>query len=205
MTIHRSEKAASCRLRQNMAYVHGDPDNPTKANWSSRKPRSSTCRRTKAATRPCRCSGSKPKSYQNFTEFKTRDIVLLASESTADRCQEAPHWSFVVDVTVENSKTAPPGTGCCRTLAGADGPSTMSVDPRAGEKYPRGNYCKRGARFGVHSSEENFRNPYYGKLTFPCLLHRGRARCGTSASRKRRLKSRSMCRNPMPTPTRTAT
>jgi hypothetical protein len=44
--------------------------------------------------------------------------------------------------------------------------STMSVDPRRGDKYPRGNYCTRGARFGVHSSEENFRNPYYGKLTF---------------------------------------
>jgi hypothetical protein len=43
--------------------------------------------------------------------------------------------------------------------------STMSVDPRAGEKYKRGNYCLRGARFGVHSSEENFRNPFYGKLT----------------------------------------
>jgi len=41
----------------------------------------------------------------------------------------------------------------------------MSVDPRAGEKYARGNYCGRGARFGVHSSEENFRNPLYGKLT----------------------------------------
>ena len=33
-----------------------------------------------------------------------------------------------------------------------------------GEKYPRGNYCTRGARFGVHSSEENFNNPLYGKL-----------------------------------------
>jgi hypothetical protein len=44
--------------------------------------------------------------------------------------------------------------------------STMHVDPRAGEKYPRGNYCTRGARFGVHSSEENFNNPYYGRLTF---------------------------------------
>jgi hypothetical protein len=44
--------------------------------------------------------------------------------------------------------------------------STMWVDPRDGGRYPRGNYCKRGARFGTHSSEENFRNPFYGKLTF---------------------------------------
>src|SRR5713101_3064452 len=111
--------------------------------------------------------GLTPPSYQKFTEFKTRDIVLLASEATANKCQEAPHWSFVVDVTVENSKTAPPGTRLEPNPG--QGPmvlSTMSVDPRAGEKYPRGNYCTRGARFGVHSSEENFHNPYYGRLTF---------------------------------------
>src|SRR6266850_2124907 len=111
--------------------------------------------------------GLQPKSYEKFTEFKTRDIVLLASEATSDKCQEAPHWSFVVDVTIENSKTAPPGTKVEQNRW--QGPmilSTMSVDPRMGEKYPRGNYCTRGARFGVHSSEENFRNPYYGRVTF---------------------------------------
>ena len=43
--------------------------------------------------------------------------------------------------------------------------STMSVDERSGAKYKRGNYCGRGARFGVHSSEENFNNPLYGTLT----------------------------------------
>jgi hypothetical protein len=110
--------------------------------------------------------GLKPPSYQAFTEFQTRDIVLLASESTADMCDEAPHWSFVVDVTVENSKFAPPGTRVQQNVF--QGPmvlSTMSVDPFEGEKYPRGNYCGRGARFGVHSSEENFWNPLYGKLT----------------------------------------
>ena len=66
-------------------------------------------------------------------------------------CNEAPHWAFNVDMTTE---------------AKMWNLSTMSVDPRAGEKYPRGNYCTRGARFGVHSSEENFNNPYYGRLTF---------------------------------------
>jgi hypothetical protein len=111
--------------------------------------------------------GLTPKSYDKFIELKTRDIVLLASEATADKCQEAPHWSFVVDVTVENSKSVPPGTKIEENPW--QGPmilSTMSVDPRMGEKYPRGNYCARGARFGVHSSEENFRNPYYGRVTF---------------------------------------
>ena len=111
--------------------------------------------------------GLTPASYEKFTEFKTRDIVLLASEATSNKCQEAPHWSFIVDVTVENSKTAPPGTRLePNPWQGPMVLSSMSVDPRAGEKYPRGNYCDRGARFGTHSSEENFRNPFYGKLTF---------------------------------------
>ena len=111
--------------------------------------------------------GMKPKSYQFFTEFQTRDIVLLASEATSNLCKEPPHWSFIVDVTVENSKTSPPGTRPEHDLY--QGPmvlATMSVDPRLGEQYSRGNYCTRGARFGVHSSEENFRNPYYSKVTF---------------------------------------
>lgn len=114
--------------------------------------------------------GLKPPSMQSYNEFATRDVVLLASEATADgvdgRCNEPPHYSFIVDVTVENSMTAPPGTRVQRDPY--QGPmvlSTMSVDPRAGEKYARGNYCARGARFGVHSSEENFNNPYYGTLT----------------------------------------
>jgi hypothetical protein len=111
--------------------------------------------------------GMKPGSFQCHKEFQTRDIVILTSEATADRCDEAPHPAFLVDVTVENSRTAPPGTKVEQYKW--QGPmvlSTMWVDPRSGEKYPRGNYCTRGARFGVHSSEENFNNPYYGRLTF---------------------------------------
>ena len=44
--------------------------------------------------------------------------------------------------------------------------STMWVDPAAGEKFSRGNYCTRGARYGVHSSEETSGIPTYGRLTF---------------------------------------
>jgi len=110
--------------------------------------------------------GVRPPSFASYSEFKTRDILLVSSEATSNKCQEPPHWSFVVDITVENSRTAPPGTRV-ETYPN-QGPmvlSTLSVDPRSGEKYPRGNYCSRGARFGSHSSEENFRNPFYGKLT----------------------------------------
>ena len=123
--------------------------------------------------------GMKPRSYEDFTDFKTRDIVVLASESTADKCEEAPHWTFIVDITVENSKSAPPGTRVQQNVW--QGPmvlSTIWVDPRAGEKYPRGNYCKRGARYGVHSSEENFTQPVLRPADVHRLLHRRRARLG---------------------------
>lgn len=145
----------------------GDADNPTNAQLESAQTSIFYMSPDQGGHTSFPVFGLAPKSYQGFTEFKTRDIVLLASESTADLCQEAPHWSFVVDVSVENSKSVPPGTRVQQNPW--QGPmvlSTLSVDPRAGEKYPRGNYCTRGARYGVHSSEENFRNPFYGRLTF---------------------------------------
>ncbi|HET8875881.1 MAG TPA: hypothetical protein VFO53_06080 [Casimicrobiaceae bacterium] len=114
--------------------------------------------------------GIKPPSYGKYNEFQTRDVVVVTSEATADgkdgRCNEAPHWAFTLDVTVENSMSVPPGTKVERDPY--QGPmvlGTMSVDPRSGEQSKRGNFCERGARFGVHSVEENFNNPYYGKLT----------------------------------------
>jgi hypothetical protein len=145
----------------------GDPDRPTEADLLAPQTGILYMSPDQGGHTSMPVFGLTPASYAKFTEFKTRDIVLLASEATADKCQEAPHWSFVVDVTVENSKTAPPGTRVQQNEW--QGPmilTTMSVDPRAGEKFPRGNYCDRGARFGTHSSEENFRNPFYGRLTF---------------------------------------
>jgi hypothetical protein len=122
--------------------------------------------------------GLKPPSFQKFNEFATRDIVLLTSEATADgvngRCNEPPHPSFIVDVTVENSMTSPPGTRVEHDpYQGPMGLSTLWVDPTFGERYPRGNYCARGARFGSHSTEENFYNPMYGKLTANAYFNGG--------------------------------
>jgi hypothetical protein len=114
--------------------------------------------------------GVQPPSFQFHNEFATRDIMVLTSEATADgvngRCNEAPHPAFLVDITIENSMSAPPGTRVEHDpYQGPMTLSTMWVDPRFGARYPRGNYCTRGARFGVHSDEENFNNPLYGKLT----------------------------------------
>ena len=145
----------------------GNPDTPTVAELESAQTSILYMSPDQGGHTSMPVFGLVPKSYQDFTEFKTRDIVLLASEATSDKCQEAPHWSFIVDVTVENSKTATPGLR--QEPNPWQGPmvlSSMWVDPRAGEKIPRGNYCTRGARYGVHSSEENFHNPYYGRLTF---------------------------------------
>jgi hypothetical protein len=109
-----------------------------------------------------------PKSANNG-HFTTRDVVIVASEATADGsngfCQEPPHYGFTLDVTVENSMASPPSTRVEHDPY--QGPmvlGTMSVDPRSGEQNKRGNYCTRGARFGVHSTNENFNNPYDGKL-----------------------------------------
>ncbi|HET9670947.1 MAG TPA: hypothetical protein VFQ93_15175 [Casimicrobiaceae bacterium] len=125
--------------------------------------------------------GLKPPSMQSFKDvddptndaandlFTKRDIVVVASEATADGkggfCPQPPHYAFTLDVTVENSMASPPSTRVEHDKY--QGPmvlGTMSVDPRAGEQYKRGNYCARGARFGVHSTNENFRNPYDGKM-----------------------------------------
>jgi hypothetical protein len=145
----------------------GNPDDPTNAELEAAQTSILYMSPDQGGHTSLPVFGMKPKSYQLFTEFQKRDIVVLASESTSDLCEEAPHWSFIVDITVENSKTAPPGTRVQQNVW--QGPmvlSTMSVDPAAGEKWPRGNYCVRGARYGVHSSEENFYNPFYGRLTF---------------------------------------
>ena len=148
----------------------GDPNNPTNEQLESAQTSILYMSLDQGGHTSFPVFGMVPKSYQGFTEYKTRDIVLLASESTADNCQEAPHWSFIVDVTIENAKNASAGPPALNAQQNPwQGPmvlSTMWVDPRAGEKFPRGNYCTRGARYGVHSSEENFRNPYYGRLTF---------------------------------------
>jgi hypothetical protein len=145
----------------------GDPDRPTEADLLAPQAGVLYMSPDQGGHTSMPVFGLAPASYGDFTEFKTRDIVVLSSEATADLCQEAPHWAFVVDVTVENSKTAPPGTRVePNQWQGPMVLSTMWVDPRSGERFRRGNYCKRGARYGVHSSEENFRNPYYGRLTF---------------------------------------
>ena len=85
----------------------------------------------------------RPASFARFSEFLTRDIVVMTSEATANtangRCTDAPHVGFVVDVTVENSITAPPGTRVEHDpYQGPMGLATLFVQPQFGERYRAG-------------------------------------------------------------------
>src|SRR5262249_14224246 len=104
----------------------------------------------------------------------TRDIVVTTSEATANstanpanpKCTDAPHIGAIVDVTVENSITSPPGTAVEHDpYQGPMGLSTLWIDPRFGKRYPPRDYCGRPVRYGTHSTDENFSSPFVGKLT----------------------------------------
>lgn len=113
--------------------------------------------------------GLAPKSLQDVPQ--KRDIVIVTSE--AGNCT-SQHWAFLADVSTENSIDAQTGTAIRQNPW--QGPmilSTLWVDPHAGDRYPRGDYCLRGQRFGTHSVEENFNNPFYGKLTFTAYFNAG--------------------------------
>jgi hypothetical protein len=107
-----------------------------------------------------------PASFARFSEFLTRDIVAITSEATANtangRCTDAPHVGFVLDVTVTRSRAA--GHRVERPVPRSDVARDMYVDPRFGERYPRGNYCTRAVRFGT-THRKNMSNPYDSKLT----------------------------------------
>ena len=85
--------------------------------------------------------------YDNFNSGKTRDVLVVTSEATANFCQEAPHFGFLLDITTD-SKPWPL--------------STLRVQDTSGNPP----FCTRGPRFGTHATNENFYPPYYGRLTF---------------------------------------
>jgi hypothetical protein len=150
----------------------GNPDNPTEADLLSAEVGRMDMSPDQGGHTSMPVFGLAPRSLQCSTTAcpgtpspDVRDIVVLTSE--AGNCS-SQHWGFTVDVSTENSIGARQDTH--------QGPmvlSTLWVNPQSGEKYPRGNYCLRGQRFGTHSTEENFRNPYYGRLTFTSYFNAG--------------------------------
>jgi len=150
----------------------GDRDNPTEAQLLSAQVGRMDMSPDQGGHTSMPVFGLAPRSLQCSNSAcpgtpspDVRDIVVLVSE--AGNCN-SQHWGFVVDVTTENSIGVRQDSW--------QGPmvlSTLWVNPQSGEKYPRGNYCLRGQRFGTHSVEENFRNPYYGRLTFTSYFNAG--------------------------------
>lgn len=89
--------------------------------------------------------------YKRFADGKTRDVLIVTSESTANFCQEFPHFGFLLDITQASGAESHPWPL-----------STLRVQDNDGNPP----FCTRGPRFGTHATNENFYPPYYGRLTF---------------------------------------
>jgi hypothetical protein len=74
-----------------------------------------------------------------------RDFVVVTSESLAEGCREPRQKAWMVDVSTE----ARP-----RVVA------NWTVDEASGD------FCRRGGRFGTHSSNESFAPVYYRRIVF---------------------------------------
>ena len=83
---------------------------------------------------------------------QVRDFVLLVSESLRNECQEFRQLTFLVDVTTE---------------ARPFSVSTFEVPASPGD------FCRRGGRFGPHSSNESFTPIYHGRLVFIAYFNAG--------------------------------
>jgi hypothetical protein len=83
---------------------------------------------------------------------RTRDFVLLVSEALRNECQELRQLAFMVDVTTERTPFSV---------------ATFEVPD------PTGDFCRRGGRFGPHSSNESFSPIYYGRLAFIAYFNAG--------------------------------
>ena len=86
------------------------------------------------------------------TKDRVRDFVVLVSEAIANECRESRHATFMVDITTE-----------ARPFSVA----TFQV-PEA-----KGNFCRRGGRFGPHASSESFAPIFYRKLVFVSYFNAG--------------------------------
>jgi hypothetical protein len=86
------------------------------------------------------------------TQGRVRDFVVLVSEAIANECREFRHATFMVDITTET-----------RPFSVA----TFEVNESTGQ------FCRRGGRFGPHSSSESFAPIFYKKLVFVAYFNAG--------------------------------
>jgi hypothetical protein len=83
---------------------------------------------------------------------RVRDVVVLVSESLRAECQEYRQLTFLVDITT---------------------PSTPFPIATFDVPQASGDFCRRGGRFGPHSSNESFAPIYYRKLVFLAYFNAG--------------------------------
>jgi hypothetical protein len=83
---------------------------------------------------------------------RVRDFVVLVSEAIQNECQDFRQLTFLVDITTPS-----------RPFSVA----TFQVPASSGD------FCRRGGRFGPHSSSESFTPIYYGKLVFIAYFNAG--------------------------------
>jgi len=74
-----------------------------------------------------------------------RDFVVVTSESLAEGCREPRQKAWMVDVSAE---------------ARPQVVANWTVDEASGD------FCRRGGRFGTHSSNESFAPVYYRRIVF---------------------------------------
>ena len=89
--------------------------------------------------------GMQPDGDFNAKRDRSRDFVVVTSESLASECREPRQMAWIVDVSAESK----PRTVAHWTVADA------GTD-----------FCSRGGRFGTHSSNESFTPIYYGRIMF---------------------------------------
>jgi hypothetical protein len=99
--------------------------------------------------------GVKPPPFKDQTVGATRNIIALTNESTSNECREGPQMSYFIDITEE---AEPFGVG------------SFKVDPATGGSV---DFCKRGGRFGAHSSDERINPMYYGKVLWVAYFNAG--------------------------------
>jgi hypothetical protein len=90
--------------------------------------------------------------WASNTKGNVRDFVVLVSEAIANECREFRQASFLVDITTE---TRPFG------VATFEVPESL------------GGFCRRGGRFGPHSSNESFAPIFYKKVVFIAYFNAG--------------------------------
>lgn len=90
--------------------------------------------------------------FEDNTEGRTRDMLLVIGESLRNECQENRQMMYMVDITDE-TKPWPIGN--------------FQVPEESGD------FCQRGGRFGTHSSSESMDPIYYGKIVILAYFNAG--------------------------------